>query len=196
MKIFVVIFLFISLCSCKSRNDFKEPAKEADSTISEGRSLSFLIDSLKIDKKSLKILIRKTAYELSVWSGSIEIKKYRVVFGKNPADDKLMQGDCCTPEGTFKIKMKYPHRLWSKFISLDYPNKESWEKHKKAKREGKIPEKADIGGDIGIHGVPEGYDYAVDCRQNWTLGCISLKNKDINELYEFVNINTVVKIEK
>ena len=107
-----------------------------------------------------------------------------------------MQGDRCTPEGTFKVKMKYPHRLWSKFIWIDYPTVESWEKHNKAKAEGKIPKNADIGGNIGIHGVPEGYDYAIDYRQNWTFGCISLKNADIDELYEFVNANTAVKIVK
>jgi murein L,D-transpeptidase YafK len=195
MKIFISILLLFTFFSCKGQDDFQETGNDSDSTITEYKSLRILIDSLKVDQKFLKILIRKSKYELSIWSDTIEIKKYPVVFGKNPVD-KLRQGDRCTPEGTFKVKMKYPHRLWSKFIWIDYPNEESWKKHYKAKTDGKIPKNADIGGDIGIHGVPEDYDYAIDYRQNWTLGCISLKNEDINELYEFVNTNTVVKIVK
>lgn len=34
----------------------------------------------------------------------------------------------------------------------------------------------------------------IDKRQNWTLGCPSLKNKDVDELYEVVQRGTVVEI--
>lgn len=39
---------------------------------------------------------------------------------------------------------------------------------------------------FGIHGVPDGYDHAIDYRNNWTLGCISLKNADVEALYAYV----------
>lgn len=107
-----------------------------------------------------------------------------------------MQGDQCTPEGTFTIRDYYPHKSWSKFIWIDYPNEASWEKHAFAKEKGQIPEDAKIGGEIGIHGVPEGYDYAIRDKYNWTLGCISLTNKDVNEIYTYVFTGMVVTISK
>ena len=107
-----------------------------------------------------------------------------------------MQGDQCTPEGIFKVLSKYPHKSWSKFIWIDYPNAESWRKHNRAKQKGEIPKDAKIGGEIGIHGVPNGTDFLIDLKRNWTLGCIAMKNKDVNELYPYVKKNTLVTIQK
>jgi len=87
-----------------------------------------------------------------------------------------------------------PHKKWSKFIWIDYPNEASWAKHKIAKESGKIPINASIGGEIGIHGVPQGYDRAIDLRQNWTLGCISLTTKDINWLFDHSHQGMKVEI--
>ena len=161
-----------------------------------GKPLKAILDSLKIDPKSVKIIIVKSKYELSIWSGNINVKTYHVVFGHNPKDDKLRQGDMCTPEGIFKIKSKYPHASWSKFMWIDYPTADSWKKHNEAKRKGLIPANAKIGGEVGIHGVPKDCDYAIDSKQNWTWGCISLKNKDVNEIYEVVRVGTEIEIKK
>ncbi|MEO1449217.1 MAG: L,D-transpeptidase [Bacteroidota bacterium] len=139
--------------------------------------------------------VSKADYTMEVWSDSLMLHRYSVVFGGNAADDKLREGDKCTPEGRFRIQSKYPHDQWSYFLWIDYPTEDSWTKHKAAKEAGVIPADASIGGEIGIHGVPEGYDYAIDARQNWTLGCVSLKTEDIAELYEIVREGTVVWIE-
>ncbi len=155
-----------------------------------------LLDSLKIKVASLHIEVEKSKYMLSVYSDTLLIKSYPVVFGGNPLDDKLKEGDSCTPEGTFRIRSKYTHAQWSKFIWIDYPNKSSWAKHTEAKQKGLISQASTIGGEIGIHGVPEGADYAIDQRQNWTLGCISLKNKHINELFPIVHKDILIHIRK
>lgn len=47
-----------------------------------------------------------------------------------------------------------------------------------------------------IQGVPKGMDFLIDMKYNWTLGCISLKNKDIDELYPFITKNTIIEIRK
>ncbi len=190
----LLLHLFPMYClsnqnSVKTRTFFRDPP------IVE-KSLKKLIDSLKLDPDSIRILIIKSKYELSVWSDTIELKRYSVVFGTNPIDDKLKEGDRCTPEGEFKIKSKYPHKSWSKFIWIDYPNAGSWEKHNDAIKKGLIPRDSKIGGEVGIHGVPKNCDFVIDQRQNWTWGCISLKNKDIDELYEVVNSNTLIRITK
>jgi murein L,D-transpeptidase YafK len=148
------------------------------------------------NKKMLHLEIDKSNYMLSVMDDSSLIKQYPVVFGHNPSDDKLQQGDGCTPEGNFKVRAKYPHRFWSRFIWLDYPNSESMRKIRVAKMAGLIPSNADPGGEIGIHGVISGCDFMVDYRQNWTAGCISMKNHDVRELFEYIDSGTVVIIRK
>lgn len=144
----------------------------------------------------ISILIDKSDYTLQIFVKDTLVKTYPVVFGGNPVDDKWRQGDECTPEGIFKINSKYPHKSWSKFIWLNYPTQDSWKKHNQAKKEGLIPSNAKIGGDIGIHGVPEGQDFAIDKRINWTLGCISMKNAAVNEIYPFIDSSTQITIQK
>lgn len=155
-----------------------------------------IVDSLGLTPRQLSVRITKSAYELGIYNGDILLKNYPVVFGSNPLDDKLREGDQCTPEGTFKMRSKYDHKKWTRFIWIDYPNAESWKKHNAAKKKGLITKHAGIGGEIGIHGVPAGYDEAVDYRQNWTLGCISMKNKDVIDLYPFITTSTVIEIRK
>ncbi len=78
-----------------------------------------------------------------------------MVLGHNPRNDKLEQGDKCTPEGVYRVVYKYPHAKWSKFILLNYPTRKNWLKFAEAKKRGKIPLDAQIGGDIGIHGTED-----------------------------------------
>jgi murein L,D-transpeptidase YafK len=141
-------------------------------------------------------MIDKSDYCLSILADTIIIKQYPVVFGANPKDDKLREGDQCTPEGEFRIVSKYPHKNWSKFIWINYPTSDSWSKHNAAKAGGRIPATSGIGGEIGIHGVPAGFDSLIDLRKNWTLGCISLKNKDVDEIYPYIGSNTKIMIRK
>ncbi len=145
---------------------------------------------------SVRILIDKSDYELSVFAADTLVKKYQVVFGGNPIDDKEKEGDKRTPEGVFGVRDKYPHRSWEKFIWIDYPNAESWKKFNKRKANGIIKDGETIGGEVGIHGVPKGMDHVIDEKQNWTLGCISMKNDDVNEIYPYITKKTKITIQK
>ena len=183
----IVICLLIIVSSCQaSEKKYKNYHLE----------IAEVIDTLNLDAAKVSILIDKSDYKLTVLIDTVIVKEYPVVFGGNPVDDKLMQGDKCTPEGEFNMKSKYPHKKWSKFIWIDYPNADSWHKHNVAKQEGKIPDNANIGGEIGIHGVPAGMNELIDLRINWTLGCISMKNKDIDELYPYILQSTNITIRK
>ncbi|MEM7654863.1 MAG: L,D-transpeptidase [Bacteroidota bacterium] len=143
---------------------------------------------------SLWLLVDKSDYWLEVWYQDSALKRYSVVFGGDPVADKRMEGDQRTPEGTFSIRDAYPHAKWQYFLWIDYPTEASWEKHRAAKAAGEIPPDARVGGEIGIHGVPEGYDSAIRYRQTWTLGCVSLTSGDITELYQLVGKGTKVVI--
>ena len=158
--------------------------------------LDGLMDSLNSEPGKIYLHVDKSDFVLSVMVDTMIIKQYPVVLGGNPVDDKLCQGDMCTPEGEFLVKAKYPHKSWDKFIWIDYPNEVSWEKYRKAKEEGLVREDEKIGGEIGIHGVPKGTDEIIDLGMNCILGCISLKNKDINDFYTFISNGTVVIIQK
>lgn len=158
--------------------------------------LDRLLDSIKVINTALCIHIDKSGYVLSLYADTLLIKQYPVVFGWNPVDDKLHQGDGCTPEGKYKVLAKYNHDAWSKFIWIDYPNKESLAKFREAKANGIISPESTPGGEIGLHGVYPNRDINIDVRNNWTAGCISLKNKDIGEIYEYVNVGTIVFIRK
>ena len=142
------------------------------------------------------IVINKKKYELSVYDSQGWYATYPVVFGNNSLDDKKMEGDRNTPEGAFKITSKRNHEKWYKYMGLDYPTKESLDKFNTRKQRGEIPSYAKPGGAIGIHGTWPGEDYVIDRYDNWTLGCISLKRSDVQDLYSYVPVGTPVTIKK
>ncbi len=145
---------------------------------------------------TISITIDKSDYELSVYDDKGWYATYPVVFGNNTLSDKKMEGDKNTPEGTFRITAKRVHDKWCRFLSIDYPTAEDREKFNKRKQKGEIPANASIGGGIGIHGVWPHEDFVIDRYNNWTLGCISMKNEDVKEIYGFANPGTKVTIKK
>lgn len=182
---FVCILLFLVVYSCKnetSNNNIETPETTLKQLLPKDAKINILID--------------KSDYTLSVIANDKLVKEYKVVFGGNPVDDKHKEGDKRTPEGVFGMRDKYPHRSWSKFIWIDYPNEASWKKFKKRKAAGIIKEGETIGGEVGIHGVPDGMDHMVDTKQNWTLGCVSMKNKDVNEIYPYITKQIKITIQK
>jgi murein L,D-transpeptidase YafK len=147
-----------------------------------------------IDKNKIEIHINKSAYKLAVFYDGENTKEYAIVLGPDPVHDKLREGDGRTPEGEFRVQDLYPHPSWSKFIWINYPTKDSWKKHEQAKAKGLIGANDGIGGEIGIHGVPSRDDRLITEGINWTHGCISLTRRDINEIYEVLQVGTKVRI--
>ena len=145
---------------------------------------------------NISISIDKSDYELSVYDDKGWYATYPVVFGNNSLSDKKFEGDKNTPEGTFRIIAKRKHEKWCRFLSIDYPTADDREKFNKRKEKGEIPATASIGGGIGIHGVWPHEDFVIDRYKNWTLGCISMKNDDVKEIYGFTNSGTKVTIKK
>lgn len=145
---------------------------------------------------TVTIQIDKSDYELSVYDSKGWYATYPVVFGNSSLADKKMEGDKNTPEGEFRITSKRVHDKWCRFLSLDYPTATDREKFNQRKQRGEIPASASIGGGIGIHGTWPHEDFVVDRYKNWTLGCISMKNEDVKELYGFTDAGTKVSIHK
>jgi murein L,D-transpeptidase YafK len=142
------------------------------------------------------IVIDKSDYELNVYDSKGWFATYPVVFGNGSLDDKKMEGDRNTPEGAFHIISKKVHDKWDRFMALDYPTTDSYEKFRERKLRGEIPATARIGGGVGIHGTWPHDDYIIDRYKNWTMGCISMKNNDVEDLYSYVPTGTRVIIRK
>jgi murein L,D-transpeptidase YafK len=152
--------------------------------------------NLTMPTAPIKMVVDKSNYELYVYDALGWFATYPVVFGNNSLDDKKVEGDRNTPEGTFRIVNKRVHEKWDRYMGLDYPNKESLEKFKQRKKNGEIPTSASPGGGIGIHGTWPKDDFVVDRYKNWTNGCISLKNEDIEDLYSYITVGTPITIRK
>ena len=143
------------------------------------------------------IRVRKNEHTLSLYEGEQVVKVYPVVLGKDPVGPKLFEGDHRTPEGEYHIIDKYFHPYWSRFLMLDYPTPTDKEVYIWSRARGLIPGRGrrvrGIGGAIGIHGTE---DETLNRRgANWTEGCVSLFNHDVEELYDLVPIGTRVVIE-
>ncbi len=189
----VLAFFLLAAFTTKVDNDPHLVASQ-EGLLNYDKSIFALLHTQNPDKYKVSLLAEKSKYKLTVFYDKKPLKSYPVVLGQNPVDDKLKEGDSCTPEGRFKIKAHYKHPHWSKFLWLNYPTVDSWKKYNLAKMNGKLKFTDSIGGQIGIHGVPDNDDTLIEKRINWTSGCISLKTKDINELYEIIKDGTIVEI--
>ncbi|WP_315819730.1 L,D-transpeptidase [Paraflavitalea speifideaquila] len=85
------------------------------------------------------IIVDKSDYELQVYDEEGWYATYPVVFGNKDLNDKMVEGDRKTPEGTFRIISKKPHQKWHKMLMLDFPTQESIERFNQRKARGVIP---------------------------------------------------------
>src|SRR5436309_11729491 len=72
---------------------------QADSRLAQDRMAQ--ADPLKLSVKNPRIIVRKSARKLELYSDSVLLKSYKVGLGLNPVADKKQEGDRCTPEGDF-----------------------------------------------------------------------------------------------
>lgn len=149
-----------------------------------------------MNKDFVRLVVDKGKHCLMVYYRKRMIRAYKATFGPNPMQNKIMEGDRCTPEGEFKITNVNPKSKFNKFMLLSYPNDSARARFNKLKAAGIIPSSARIGGDIGIHGIWPGGDDMIELGVGWTDGCVALKNKDIEELSSMVGVGTKVVIVK
>lgn len=140
--------------------------------------------SVKIDK----IVVRKSDRKLSVFENGKLIKSYKISLGKVPKGAKEFEGDMKTPEGFYVINDKNVNSGYHKNLGISYPNQKDMDH---ASQMGKSP-----GGLIKIHGIKNGYGWIgrFHLLKDWTLGCIALTDREIDELYEVVPIGTPIEI--
>jgi murein L,D-transpeptidase YafK len=161
---------------------------------------------------SLKLVIWKSHYTVTLYQGDKPLKTYRAVFGRGYRDgDKQLVGDRRTPEGEFYICSMNQSKRFYKFMGLSYPgikhaddglraNRISSGEHQQIKNaiDGRQqpPWDTKLGGAIGIHGITLNGENPLRSffSMNWTDGCIALDNADVDELFSMVSLGTPVTI--
>ena len=144
------------------------------------------------------VVVRKSCRTLDVYRYGTRVRSFPAVFGLNGRGSKLYEGDLRTPTGLYTIVDKRRHPRWSQFLLLDYPNMQDLHRYWLAMETGGIPRRGDgyvsAGGAVGIHGTdnPRLNQRNVD----WTWGCISLENPDVDDLAAIVPVGTLVLIEE
>jgi len=144
------------------------------------------------------IVVRRSCRTVDVYHWGDLIRRYPAVFGRNSAGSKLYEGDRRTPAGFYTIIEKRWHPRWARFMLLDYPNVTDGQRYAEAFESGDLPDEnghiPGIGGAIGIHGSDK---QDLNARGiDWTLGCISLNNRDAIELDALVPVGTPVWIHE
>ena len=134
------------------------------------------------------IVVYKSERIMKVFKDKRLVKTYRIALGSNSVGGKEFQGDGKTPEGLYYIDGKNPNSDYHKNLGISYPDEVDI---KYAAQYGRS-----AGGDIKIHGFPNGYTFYQRQRlaKDWTIGCIAVTDKEIDELYEAVPIGTPILI--
>jgi lipoprotein-anchoring transpeptidase ErfK/SrfK len=150
-----------------------------------------------MDPLNWSVTIYKKKHQLIVYYKSRMFKSYHAVFGRSfEPGTKMWEGDRRTPEGVYAIIGKHPSRRWDWFLTLNYPNELDRYRYEQMRDGGEVPTEdghpVGVGGRIGIHGTDEPELNSGNI--NWTTGCISVEDEDIEELTRMLPKGTVVII--
>lgn len=133
-----------------------------------------------------RILVDKSDRRLSLIQDGRVVRVYAVSLGFAPEGDKERQGDGRTPEGTFRIDRRNDRSRFHLSLGLDYPQPED---RARARAGGYSP-----GGDIFIHGQPEGIEGRTRLLGDWTDGCIAVTNANMDEIWRVVPMGTEIEV--
>jgi len=134
------------------------------------------------------VLILKKDHLLELMRAGKVIHTYKVALGQGGLAPKQRQGDGRTPEGHYTIDARNSASEYHLSLHISYPNADD---RKRAARLGVAP-----GGDIMIHGLPNGKGYVGPAHRlfDWTLGCVAVTDQEIEEIWKLVPVGTPVEI--
>lgn len=136
-----------------------------------------------------RVQIRKAARELTLYAGGSVLRTYGIALGNAPEGAKEIEGDGRTPEGRYFISGRNPQSKFHLALRVSYPNAAD---RARAAKIGKSP-----GGDIMIHGLPNGFGLigAAHRLRDWTIGCVAVTDEEIEEIWRVVPDGCVVDFE-
>jgi len=134
--------------------------------------------------KNQRVLLLKNNNEV--------IRRYPIRLGFNPEGHKHFENDGKTPEGVYSIDWRNSQSAYYKSLHISYPDTKDIAYAKQYNQP--------TGGDIMIHGsVPKSFlsmpfSSTYMPHKDWTLGCIAVRNVDIDEIWQFVPNQTKIII--
>ena len=126
------------------------------------------------------VVVQKGQRRMFLMNGNDVLESYDFELGFAPVGHKNVEGDGKTPEGAYFIDRKNPNSSFYLSIGISYPNDED---RARARELGQRP-----GGDIFIHGTPR----PARRMDDWTAGCIAVKDREMEDIYAMVNVGTPI----
>lgn len=130
-----------------------------------------------------RIVVIKNTRKMYLLNHTNLVATYDIDLGFTPEGAKAYEGDGRTPEGRYLIDRVNPNSAFHLSLGISYPNNAD---RARAAAAGKSP-----GGDIFIHGDRRAHD---PTGKDWTAGCISVSDKDVEQIYAMVRMGTIIDI--
>lgn len=130
-----------------------------------------------------RVVVNKGERRMYLLHNQTLLKAYKIDLGFAPAGHKLVKGDGRTPEGSYIIDRRNPKSAFHLSLGINYPNEADVARARALN--------VDPGGDIFIHGGPRKQDRN---GPDWTWGCISVSNREMEDVYAMVRDGTQVDI--
>jgi len=134
------------------------------------------------------VVVEKGEHRMTLFAGGEALGVYQVAIGKTEGKKERI-GDLKTPEGLYHIDAKNPNSRFHLALHVSYPNADDLAR---ARQLGVA-----TGGDIMIHGLPNGQGKAGATHRNydWTNGCVAVTDQEIEEIFGAVPVGTPVRIK-
>ncbi|OTG67332.1 L,D-transpeptidase family protein [Acinetobacter silvestris] len=151
------------------------------------------IHKIRTETPITEVKVYKAERKVQLLHNEQIIRSYVMRLGFDPLGHKIKEGDGKTPEGRYWIDWRNSQSAFYKSLHISYPNTQDIAK---AKELG-----VSTGGDIMIHGsasnkqlqkLPMLMQYMP--RNDWTWGCIAVRNIDMDEIWKLVDNHTPIEI--
>jgi murein L,D-transpeptidase YafK len=129
-----------------------------------------------------RVEVHKTDRKMYLLHHAEVLKTYDISLGFQPRGHKQFEGDGKTPEGVYYITHRNPRSRYHLSLGISYPNPVD---RTYASTKGRSP-----GGDIFIHG----HTGHKGNRGDWTVGCIAVRNREMEDIYAMVEPGTPIVI--
>jgi len=133
--------------------------------------------------EATRLVVLKKERRMTLLRHGEVLSSHRIDLGFAPVGHKRWEGDGRTPEGRYFVNRRNPNSRFHLSLGLSYPNARDVAA---ARADGKDP-----GGDIFIHGTG---DPSIRRPADWTEGCISVSNREMERIYARVRTGTPVDI--
>lgn len=133
-----------------------------------------------------QIVVDKSERKMWLLSGSTAIKEYDIGLGNAPVGDKNFEGDGKTPEGNYFIDRRNPNSEYHLSLGVSYPSPQDTVEAAAFGRS--------AGSDIFIHGRGSEGNAKVGNNWDWTAGCITVSDDEVEDVYAMVRDGTPIQI--